>query len=76
MEHQQQFEFQQDPVNLISDEQIKQRMLQAYLCLYPIYEDQKNILILKTLFAGNVKKDIFGKLRQTEKETLNLPGKY
>lgn len=44
MEHQQEFEFKQDANNLLSDEQIKERIIQAYLTLYPIYENKNQYI--------------------------------
>jgi hypothetical protein len=53
IEHQQDFEFQQDQNNPLTDEQIQAHILTKYLALYPVYENnsqyENSVFIIKNM---------------------------
>ena len=53
IEHQQEFEFKQDPKNLLTDEQIQAHILNEYLALFPVYENkskyENSVFVIKNM---------------------------
>lgn len=53
LEHQQDFEFKQDPNKPLTDEQIQAHILKEYLALFPVYENknqyENSVFVIKNM---------------------------